>query len=149
MSTKASPFGVLVARRQWHELDTLFFRTLRQSALVLVAGGLLIYAAVAYLNYIHHPFSRRVVSPTTFAMILTATMMNHIVFCEAQYLRTHKAEPFLWTSITIAILTAGSTLLFAKPFGAFGVSAGYLVCCTFGLVAGTQIFLAKRKGWHA
>jgi len=149
MSTKASPFGVLVARREWHELDVIFFRTLRQSILVLVTGGLAIFGAIVYLNYNHHPFSQRIVSPSVFLMILIATMMNHIVFCEAQYLRTHKEEPFLWTSLTLAVLTAACTFLLAKPFGATGVAAGYLGCCSFGLVAGTQIFFAKRRVWHA
>ena len=37
MSTKAAPFGSLVARRDFDALDTLFFRTLRQS-LAIFAG---------------------------------------------------------------------------------------------------------------
>jgi hypothetical protein len=149
MSTKASPFGVLVARRQWKSLDTVFFKTLRQSALVLVAGSVVVYTCVAVLNYRHHPFSTRLLAPLPFAFLLVSTIMNHVVFCEAQYLRTHKAEPFLWLSIAGALLTATSTLLLAKPFSAFGISAGYLLCTTVGLIIGTKIFFDKREEWHA
>jgi len=149
MSTKASPFGVLVARRQWHALDSLFFKTLRQSFLVLVVGGVVLYVCVSILNYLDHPLSRRILQPLPFAFILLSAMMNHIVFCEAQYLRTHKTEPFLWLSIAIGALTATSTFLLAKPFSALGVSIGYMICCMVLLVVGTKIFLNKRKEWHA
>jgi hypothetical protein len=149
MSTKASPFGVMVARRQWKSLDTLFFKTFRQSALVLVAGSIVLCAFVGVLNYRHHPFSARLLAPVPLAFLLLSTIMNHSVFCEAQYLRTHKAEPFLWLSIVGALLTATSTLLLAKPFAAFGVSAGYLLCCTVSLIIGTRVFLGKRREWHA
>ncbi len=83
MTTKASPFGVLVARRQWKSLDSLFFRTFRQSLLVLVAGGLFGFACVALLNYRHYPLSARILRPLPFAFLLLSTMMNHVVFCEA------------------------------------------------------------------
>ena len=149
MSTKASPFGVLVARRQWQALDTLFFKTLRESLLVLLAGSVMVYTCVSLLNYRHHPFSTRLLHPIPFAFLLVSTMMNHVVFCEAQYLRTHKAEPFLWLSIAGATFTAASTVLLAKHFSAFGVCAGYLLCTTVGLIIGTNVFFHKREEWHA
>jgi hypothetical protein len=148
MSTKASPFGVLVARRQWQALDTLFFKTFRQSLLVMVVGSVVVYACVSMLNYRGYPFSRRLLNPLPFAFLLLSAMINHVAFCEAQYLRSHKAEPFLWLSITTGITTGASTFLLAKPFSAFGVSAGYLMCCTVALIIGTKIFFHKRKEWH-
>jgi hypothetical protein len=148
MSTKASPFGVLVARRQWQTLDTLFFKTLRQSLLVLVVGSVVLYVCVCILHYLDHPLSRRILHPLPFAFLLLSAMINHVIFCEAQYLRTHKREPFLWLSVAIGALTAVSTFLLAKPFSALGVSTGYFACCTVLLIAGTKIFLDKRKEWH-
>lgn len=148
MSTKASRFGVLVATRQWQALDTLFLKALRQSLVVLVVSSVVIYVCISLLNYIDHPISRRVLNPIPFALLLLAAMMNHVVFCEAQYLRTHKAEPFLWPSIAIGTLMTASTFLLAKSFGAFGVSAGYLMCSAVGLLLGTKIFFEKRREWH-
>ncbi len=149
MSTKASPFGVMVARQQWAALDELFFKTFRQSLLVLVAGGLVGYACVVALKYYNHPFSKRWLSPLPFAFLLLAVMLNHVLFCEAQYLRAHKSEPFLWLSVALGVLVAVSTFVIAKPFGALGVSAGYFTCCGAALIAGTRVFLRKRREWHA
>jgi hypothetical protein len=149
MTTKASPFGVLAARRQWKALDALFFKALQQSMLVLGAGSAAMYVCVAIANAEHYPVSRRILGPVPFALLLLSAMMNHVVFCEAQYLRTHKAEPFLWMSIFIAGTTATATLVLAKPYGAPGVSAGYLASCSLGVIIGTKIFLKKRREWHA
>jgi hypothetical protein len=148
MNTKASPFGVLVARRQWQALDALFLTTLRQSLLVLMAGSVIVYTCVAMMHYHAFPLSRRLVNPLPFAFLLLSTVANHMLFCEAQYLRAHKAEPFLWLSITFALLTAASVCLLARPFSALGVSAGYLMSCTVALTMGTKLFLQRRHEWH-
>jgi len=148
MSTKASPFGVLVARRQWQALDTLFFKTLFRSVLVLIAGSVVVYAFVTVLNYRDYSFSRRLLNPLPFALLLLATIMNHVVSSQAIYLRTHKVEPFLWLSIAVGTLTAAFAYILARPFSALGVAAGYLICCTVALVTGTKIFRQKRSEWH-
>src|SRR6185312_1302439 len=57
MSTKASPLGTLVAKREWRELDKIFFTTFRQSAVVLVAGAAFVLSAIIALNHYHHPFA--------------------------------------------------------------------------------------------
>ena len=49
MNTKASPFGALVARREYEQLDHLFFRTLKQSTALLIFGaGLFLLLLAAY-----------------------------------------------------------------------------------------------------
>jgi hypothetical protein len=149
MTTKAAPFGVLVAKRQWMTLDGIFFRTFRQSILILLAGSLVLGSAVVLLKHFHFPVSKRFLGTAPFATLLLATIVSHAVFCEALYLRTHKAEPFLTVSVTGALIASVSTLLVAKPFGAMGVSLGYLVCCSVSLILGTSIFLRKRREWHA
>jgi hypothetical protein len=148
MSTKASPFGVLVAKRQWQHLNTLFFRTLRQSFLVLVAGSVVVYTCVFLLNFAHHPFSKRLLNPLPFGCLLAASLMNHLVFCEAYLLRAHKKEPFLLLSVVIACLAAVSIYVLARPFGALGASIAYLACSLTSLVWGTRIFLSKRKAFE-
>jgi len=149
MSTKASPFGVMVARRQWGELDALFFRTVRQSFFVLLICCLIVLTVVVALDHVGHPFSKRLLDPVSFCLLLLSTLINHIIYCEALYLRTHKKEPFLIVSVVVGILTATATLTLAGRFGAVGVSAGYLACCLVGLVMGTVVFLRKRSEWHA
>jgi hypothetical protein len=148
MSTKASPFGVLVAKRRWKELDEQFFRTLGHSLLVLVSGLGVLYVVVLFLNRSANPYAQRVLPPTPFACLIVATAMNHVLFCEAQYLRAHKAEPFLYLSVAAGVFTCLSVYLLAKPFSAAGVSIGYLVSSGVTLCWGTLILRRLRRVWH-
>jgi hypothetical protein len=91
----------------------------------------------------------RVLPLPFFGLLLVTVLCNHVVFCEALYLRAHKREPFLPVSIAVGALTACGTLLMAKSLGARGVTFGYF--CTsgiFGLGFGTFIFITKRNQWH-
>jgi hypothetical protein len=149
MSTKASPFGTLVARHEFRTLDILFFRTLWQSALLLVVGVVVLLLGLAVVTQRFPHLAVRVLPLSIFAVLLATVFCNHLVFSEALYLRAHKREPFLPQSIAVGILTACSTLLLGKLWGAQGVTLGYF--CTsgvFGLAFGTYIFITKRKQWH-
>lgn len=149
VSTKASPFGVLVARRRWKELDDVFFRTFRQSLSVLVASGLVVFAGALMLPRVAMPLSTRILAPLPFGLLLISCLLNHVTYSEAMYLRAHKAEPFLVVSVVSGVLTAIATLLLARPFGATGVCLGNFACTLVTVALGTWIFFNKRSEWHA
>jgi hypothetical protein len=149
MSTKASPFGTLVARREFRALDRLFFRTLWQSILLLVVGAIVLLLGFAVVTQHFAHLAVRVLPLPIFAVLLATVLCNHVVFSEALYLRAHKREPFFPVSIAVGALTACSTILLGRLWGAAGVTLGYF--CTsgiFGLAFGTYIFITKRKQWH-
>lgn len=149
MNTKASPFGTLIARREFRKLDELFFRTLRQSiALLAVGAGVMLLGLRVVGSYYPH-WASRVLQLPLFAVLLATVLCNHVVFSQAIYLRAHKREPFLPLSVAVGITTACSTILLGKWWGAQGVTIGYF--CTsglFGLAFATSIFLTKRQQWH-
>lgn len=149
MSTKASPFGVLVARRSWEELDKMFFATVRQSLSVLIVTAVLVFLSLLGLRTASPALAQRLLTPIPFGLLLLSAVTSHIVYCEALYLRTHKAEPFLMLSLVTGGLSALTTIAVAKPFGAEGVAAANLACGIVGLALGTHIFFRKRKHWHA
>ncbi len=149
LSTKSSPFGQMVARKDYESLDRVFFRSLWQSLglLVMAAGG--VFAILLYLKYIHHPIGLRVLDPLPLAFLFTATIIQHIVNAEAVYLRAHKKEPFLWTSVAGGVMTALSVYILGKPYGAMGLcSANLVLVAIIGFGAGTVIFLKCRREWH-
>ena len=149
MSTKASPFGALIARGEFETLDCLFFRTLWQSTVLLVAGAGVLLLGLACVTTRFPHLAARVLSLPVFALLLATVLCNHIVFSEALYLRAHKREPFLPLSIASGVLTACSTLLMGKYWGATGVTLGYFcLTVTIGLGFGTYIFITKRRQWH-
>jgi len=149
ISTKASPFGALVARGEYRELDRLFFKTLWQSTAVILLGSaalLTVYIAASP----HYPkIAMRILPPWVLALLFVNTVANHIVTCQAFYLRAHKQEPFYVASLISAILIGASTLVLGKYYGASAVVVGVTVLgLLYGLPYATFIFLRKRKLWH-
>lgn len=149
MSTKAAPFGSMIARGEVMALDLLFFRTLQQSTVLLAlgAGSFFLVLLVGVRSF--PALTIRLLPPWAFGLLLLTTLMNHVVFSEALYLRVHKREPFLVQSVVIAIVLGLSTLLLGREGGANSVTVGYFV---FGgvlsLALGTYIFVTKRREWY-
>lgn len=149
MNTKASPFGNLIARGEIKALDRLFFRTLWQSTVLLAAGASSFFVVLLIVEGRLPRYASRVLPPWAFGLLLLTTIMNHVIFCEALYLRAHKREPFLGITVVGAVLLAAATLVLGKIWGANAVTVGYFAVTTiFGLPSGTYVFLTKRREWH-
>lgn len=150
ISTKSAPFGMLIARRDFAELDRRFFPSLWQSLGVLVVGCLLVWLGDLALFFFHHPLRLRVLEPSPMSLLLGATVVTHIVFSEAVYLRAHKQEPFLAVSLIWGVLAGGSSLILVRQYGAAGMMLSYfVVSLVVGLGGGTWVFMRRRATWHA
>ena len=148
MTTKAAPFGSLIAKKDTPELDRMFFRSLRQSISLFVGAAALVMMGVLAAPYILPKISRRIEDWPIFLLLLLTALSSHVVQSEAIYLRAHKCEPFLVQSVVIALCTAASVVVFAKPYGAWGVSIAYfLVLGVAGVISATAIFRSKRSQW--
>jgi hypothetical protein len=146
MSTKAAPFGKLISRGEFQALDTLFFRTLKQS-LALIAGIVgLCMAGIEVLQYAAPRLTARMLPPHLFALLLLTALAVFVVQSLAIYLRAHKREPFLWQSLLVASLTSGGALLFTPRWGLSGAAITYFLCTgVVGLSFALAIFQQDRK----
>ena len=150
VSTKAAPFGTLIAQKRFPELDRLFSRALLQSTFVAIAGAATIWLAALHLNAIHSPYSRKLLSPIPFALLLAAAVANHIFASMGTYLRAHKQEVLFQLSMAIAVAVLLSNYIFARTVGSMGMVTGYFVIIvTFGLGLGMVTFQRYRRIWHA
>jgi hypothetical protein len=150
INTKSAPFGTMIARRQYIELDRIFFRALRQSVTVCAIGAAILLAALTFINYLNIPFSHRLLPTQDVGLLFCAVTINIVVFAEALYLRAHKQEKFLLNSVLTALFVAASTLYFGRLYGARGMIVGYLTTVlVISLGQGTYTFLKYRKIWHA
>jgi hypothetical protein len=150
VSTKTAPLCSMIARKEYHLLDTLFFRSVKQALAVSVIGALVIWLGVEGLNFGHFALANRLLSPLCVGLLLAASTVNIVVTSEAIYLRAHKQEKFLGVSVLSASLIGASTYFLGKYQGAAGVVFGYLgltVCVS--LVYGTHTFIKYRRLWHA
>jgi hypothetical protein len=150
ISTKCAPFGTLIARKKYTELDHVFFRSMRQAISVSAVGGLVFWLGCVYLNMEHFKFAQRLLSPFSFGLLLLATLINVVVYAEATYLRAHKQEKFLIPTIVGTILFVPTTYVLGRFFGARGMVAGNLaIGICWGLTSANYVFLKYRKLWHS
>lgn len=149
MTTKAAPFGSLVATGQQVQLDHLFFRTLRQSTMLVSTGAVVIFFGIGFLGRYLPSIGHRMLPQSVFVFLLLTTICNHVVQSEALYLRSHKKEPFLFLSLGIAVLLLSSSWIAAKWAGAAGVAVAYFLCSGItASVFGTFIFVVQRRTWR-
>jgi hypothetical protein len=141
MSTKAAPFGQMIARGELPRSKTLFFHTLRQALIVLLAVAAGCELAVLAIQ---RPFPRlaaRMVTPCIFGLLLLTCISWLLVQSMAIYLRSFKREPFLVQSVVMASATSLFVLLVARMWGVPGVALCYFACTGIvGLVFATAIF---------
>jgi hypothetical protein len=149
MSTKASPFGNLIARGEIAALDNLFFRTLRQSTALLVTACIGFFASLVIVERLFPHLAMRVIPAWAFGLLLLTTILNHVFYSEALYLRAHKREPLLVQAVAVALVMAISTSVSARFWGENGIIVGYFL---FGgglsVLLATLTFLRKRREWY-
>lgn len=148
MATKAPIFGMLIAKHNYSELDRLFIRSLIQEMTVVFAMGLFLWLLIFFLNVMGHRFAQRFLAPLPTAALILAIIAHLPVNAMATYLRAHKQEPYLLTSLFAGVLVSISTVLLAKLEGAEGVAIGYFVCMLVVLIPNYRIFRLCRKKWH-
>ena len=149
MNTKASPFGQMIARREFVELDRRFFSALVQSTGINLLGSAVVWVGALVLTLRQMPLAHRLLGPLPFALLLVGSVANNVVSSEAMYLRAHKQEKFMVNSIVGAMYTAPMAWLLGSWFGASGIATGYFVgTMVIGLGLGTYTFQKYRRLWH-
>lgn len=149
VSTKSAPFGTLIARKQYGQLDRTFFLALGQSSVVALAGALAAWLGCVYLNIEHIRFAHRLLDPTSVMMLLITMLTNVVIFAQAYYLRAHKQEVFFVNSVVGALIIAACTVVFGRYYGATGIVVSCCIGNVAGLVWATYKFQKYRKLWHA
>jgi len=148
VSTKSAPFGTLIARKEYRQLDQTFFRALWQSTAVSVAGGLAAWLGTIFLTLQHIHFAQRLLDPSLIAMLMIYMITNVVIFAQAYYLRAHKQEVFLINSVVGAIMVTACTLTFGRFYGARGIVISCCIGNVLGLVWSTYKFRKYRRLWH-
>ena len=150
INTKAAPFGSLIARREFDQLDRLFFRSAAQAFTLCFTGSIVIWSAALFLELHQISFAQRLLPPLPFALLLLSMNINQMVSSMAVYLRAHKQEKYLANSVAGAVCIALSSYVLGRHFGALGMTAGQLVITLIvGLGFGSHIFFKFRRLWHA
>jgi len=149
-TTKSTPFGNLIARRAFQQLDDLFRRALGRSLAAFTVIALAVCAGTALLPFIAPRLAARLVTPEIFAVLVLTAGAKCVIQCLATLLRSFKTEPFLAQSLVVTTLTLTFATLTAPRWGNAGVALSYLAATVVaGLPLALAIFLRTRRGYMA
>ncbi|MBW8327118.1 MAG: hypothetical protein K0M50_20305 [Prolixibacteraceae bacterium] len=149
ISTKVPTFSQLIALKNYVELDRLFNNTLKQLTAVNLTLLSIFITTVYTFNLLSLPLAIRFLPILPLILLCQVTFTNQFVFSWATYLRCHKEEPFLISSVVIGILCAISIIFLGKQFGLMGIIIGYsFLSIPIGLPWAYLIFKANKKEWH-
>jgi hypothetical protein len=148
MSTKATPFGQFVKLGRYRELDHVFFRTLRQSLVVILLLAAGCFGGVVVVQRVFPALAARMEGPSIFVFLLLAAVGTFVVQGMAVYLRSFKQEPYLFQSTAVAGLSFLGVLIVAPRRGSSGVALVYFLCSgILSVLWAVQIFQKQRNGW--
>jgi len=149
-NTKVPVYSGLIAKRQYMELDKLFFSTLYKSTAICIVGVAAFSLFIYMIDKVKITFLDNRFLPLTLIILLgITTVANQVISGLATYLRCHKEEPMLVQSVVIGTLTCLSTLWLGNLYGVNGIVGGYCfltVICS--LIWTILLFRIKRLEWH-
>lgn len=104
ISTKTPRFGLLVSKGKFNELDDFFSDAFKRSFIFLFSLTTLSCVFLFVLNEFDVSLVRRFLPPSYYFILCMTVLGNHIVACQATYIRSHKVELHLLNAILTATL---------------------------------------------
>jgi O-antigen/teichoic acid export membrane protein len=149
LSTKVPRFGMLIAKKDYAELDRFWFRTLCISLVVMILGASVVWLLIYSLNAWHIALAGRLLAPFPTGLLLLASAFMMISLSQTIYLRAHKQEPLLVISITSGILNGLLVWFLGSHFGPTGAASAYLITAVTVVIWETNIWFRCRAKWHS
>lgn len=149
INTRMPQFGMLVAQRQFTELDYSFFRLLWIALTIAVAAGTGVWVSILCLHYSWPALCERVLPLLPLAIFLGQRIVNLAISAMAFYLRAHKREPLMTVSLVGAALVGFCTWILGAKWGPTGAASGFiLVTILWSFPACFSVFRRCRTLWH-
>lgn len=153
ISTKIPLFSGLIALKDYDKLDSIFNKTLSQSALIngicLLILLLLIFVIKQYnVHFGNVSLVHRFLDYLPLILMMIPVFINQYVSSWAIYLRCHKQEPYMINSIVTGILCVISTLTFGSYYGVIGLTSGYFIIRLLTSAWAYKIYKVNKLSWH-
>lgn len=147
--TKAPRFGILIARRDYAELDRFWWRVSLVSLTIISVGAGVIWLLIYGLNFFQISLAQRLLPPLPTGLFLLAAVIYQVAQCQTAYLRAHKQEPIMVMSVVTSLLIGLLVWLLGSRFGPLGAAAGYLGTVLLIVIWETIIWMRCRAAWRS
>lgn len=153
LSPKVPGFAMLIAAKKYRELDTAFFRsTIIYSGIAVMIAALLL-ATVWLLNIVQYPLAERLalrlLPVGTMALLIVAQLLMTLSVPFSYYMFAHKKNPIALLTVVNTVLTATSTVMFAKFASVAAMVTGFALIQCAMIPAIFFIWSSSRRTWHA
>lgn len=146
ISTKATPFGRMIAEGNFQALDHLFLRTMSQALSAFAIIAVVVSSGAAVLPAIAPRIAARIVPPHLFMVLIMAAAASCIVQSLGILLRCFKNEPYLLQSLVVSSLTLAFGAATVARWGNLGAAYSYLAATAgIGLPIALAIFFRARR----
>ena len=145
---KVPKYGMLIAAKNYQELNKLWFHNSLISIIVLILVSAAVWVLVYFINILEISFSHRILSPLTLAFFLLAAIFIQFNHCLEAYLRAHKQEPIFIMAVTTCILTGLLVWVLGWHFGPTGAGIGNFLISVLAFIWGLFIWSHCRSIWH-
>jgi len=149
ITARIPQFGILIARRQYRELDRLFAKLFKIAVGIAALCALGAWLVIYLLHLSDLELGRRFLPMLPVTLFLIHRVFNVMISGMAVYLRAHKKEPMMIPSLVGAALAGTSTWLLGASYGPTGAAAGFLaIGIIWGIPSAYYVFSTNRKRWH-
>lgn len=145
---KVPGFGMLIARKDYAQLDRIFLRTVKIFILVMVTLALSVWCLVYLLNVLKSPIASRLLQPLPMGILLLAQVILMTSLPFSVYLRAHKKEPILYPSIISGVLMGIFAVMLGRSYSVMGIVIGYLLVASLIIPLIMVIWRKCRAEWH-
>jgi len=147
LQVQTPKFAMMVARKEFGDLDRVAWRTTLIGVLIFVAGSCVGLAALLLLELRRPEVAGRLTSFGPIVVFLIAGLIQQVSMVQSTYLRSFKQEPFLGISLVSGFAIGGGTIVLTPAMGAYGAATSFLAGMVIALLWGTSIFVRKRRLW--
>lgn len=153
LNTKVPVYSRCIAQKDYHQLNSLFNKTLKQMTSVCLFLLFVFFSIIVLLNLTQlkvgdNIIAHRFLGYIPLLLMMIPVFLQQYVYSWATYLRCHKKEPLMLYSICTAIITGLSILLGGKLYGTYGISLCYCIVSIISFPWVYYIYRLKRREWH-
>lgn len=149
IGTRMPQLGILIANRQYEELDRLFSRLFLITVVISIFCSLIFWLLIYGLHIFNMEIKDRLLPILPITLLLIDRIILVMIADMALYLRAHKKEPMMIPSLIGALLAGTSTWLLGAAYGPMGAISGLLALdILWGMPSCYFVFSTCRKKWH-
>lgn len=104
VSARIPVFGSLIARERWPELRAEFTRSAASASVMTALLALGVGTVLILIHQSQWPLAQRIPSSLAIAVLVVTTTLGTVIYSLAAFMRAHKEEPLVGSSLAIGSL---------------------------------------------